>query len=80
MAWVTLPGLAGKVYVPDDTGRQPKKHPCSTCYACQWCDENRCQVCRDGGSEHAGNGSRPCCNSNQTLYPSNPKSQAPNNK
>ncbi len=49
MAWVTVPGLKGLVYVPDDAGRLSKKHPCSTCYACQWCDETRCRVCRSEG-------------------------------
>lgn len=46
MAWITVPGLAGKVYVPDDDCRAAKKHPCQACFSCQWCDETRCQVCR----------------------------------
>jgi hypothetical protein len=49
MAWVTVSGLEGKVYVPDDT-RTQKKHPCTGCFSCQWCDENRCQVCRHQGA------------------------------
>ncbi|BBO82009.1 hypothetical protein [Desulfosarcina ovata] len=48
MAWTTLPGITGKVYVPDETGPTPKKHPCRTCFSCQWCDETRCRVCRSG--------------------------------
>lgn len=47
MAWITVPGLAGKVYVPDSSGQAHKKHPCHTCFSCQWCDETRCRVCRD---------------------------------
>jgi len=46
MAWVNVPGLAGKVYVPEDAGQVKKKHPCEACFTCQWCDENRCRVCR----------------------------------
>ena len=49
MPWIRTPGLAGKVYVPQDDGQTPKKHPCNTCHACQWCDENRCRVCRSCG-------------------------------
>jgi hypothetical protein len=51
MAWINVPGLAGKVYLPEDTGHVQKKHPCKACFACQWCDENRCQVCRNGSAE-----------------------------
>ena len=40
MAWINVPGLAGKVYLPEDTGHVQKKHPCKACFACQWCDEN----------------------------------------
>jgi len=47
MAWIRVPGLPGKVYVPDGSGQPHKKHPCNTCFSCQWCDETRCQVCRD---------------------------------
>ena len=51
MAWIAVPGLAGKVYEPTDTDRPSKKHPCKTCFSCQWCDESRCQVCREETSE-----------------------------
>jgi hypothetical protein len=44
MGWITVPGLAGKVYAPDDEKTQ-KKHPCNGCFSCQWCDESRCRVC-----------------------------------
>ncbi|MBC2709604.1 MAG: hypothetical protein HGJ94_00895 [Desulfosarcina sp.] len=47
MAWINAPGLAGKVYVPDDAGQAQKKYPCKACFSCQWCDENRCHVCRN---------------------------------
>ena len=60
MTWINVPGLAGKVYVPDDAGQVKKKHPCRACFSCQWCDENRCQVCRNGSPE-ASDFSSPIC-------------------
>jgi len=57
MPWIRISGLPGKVYVPEDDGQSPKKHPCITCHACQWCDENRCRVCR-GGDETANHKSQ----------------------
>lgn len=47
MPWTSTAGLAGKVYLPDDVGQAPKKHACKDCFSCQWCDEIRCQVCRN---------------------------------
>lgn len=64
MAWVTAAGLAGKVYVPDDTGQAHKKHPCNTCFSCQWCDEIRCRVCRSGSTETSACTSMRCCGRN----------------
>jgi hypothetical protein len=61
MAWVSVPGLAGKVYVPDDAGQVYKKHPCRACFSCQWCDENRCQVCRGDLAETSACTSMRCC-------------------
>lgn len=46
MSWTTVPGLAGKVYVPSGAGQMKMKRACEDCFSCQWCDENRCQVCR----------------------------------
>ena len=46
MAWTTHPGLPGKIYIPDEPGKTGRKHPCTTCFSCQWCDDNRCEVCR----------------------------------
>lgn len=47
MAWIIVPGLAGKVYVPDEKDQAHQKHPCKTCFSCQWCDETRCRLCRE---------------------------------
>jgi hypothetical protein len=51
MRWVKFHGLSGKVYQPDGVGQVHKKHPCRTCFTCQWCDENRCRVCQSDGIE-----------------------------
>jgi hypothetical protein len=61
MAWVNVPGLAGKVYVPEEAGQVQKKHPCKSCFACQWCDENRCQVCRGHLADASACTSMHCC-------------------
>ncbi len=74
MAWINVPGLAGKVYLPDDAGRIPKKHPCKTCFACRWCDENCCRVCRSDAAE-TGNSASP---NSRTHGPSKtPKTHRP---
>jgi len=44
MAFVRMKGVEGLVYVPEDNGGS-KKHPCNDCYYCQWCSENKCELC-----------------------------------
>lgn len=51
MAWKRIPGLPGRLYVPEPG--PPKKHPCRNCHACQWCDETRCRVCRCGTADES---------------------------
>lgn len=45
MAFQSIPGIEGKVFVPDK-GCRAAKHPCRECYACQQCSDDRCRVCR----------------------------------
>ena len=45
MPFVTVPGLKGKVYIPEKQSEIPKKHPCKDCYSCQHCSDDRCGVC-----------------------------------
>ncbi len=45
MAFVSVPGLKGKVYVPDESRGGSKKHPCQDCFSCQQCSDDRCRVC-----------------------------------
>jgi hypothetical protein len=46
MAWQTIPGVTGKIYVPDQMIHDGKR-PCPDCFACQQCSRERCAVCRD---------------------------------
>jgi len=46
MPFVTVPGLKGKVYVPEQQSTALKKHRCKDCYSCQMCSDDRCNVCR----------------------------------
>ncbi|MCG8688574.1 MAG: hypothetical protein MI892_27135 [Desulfobacterales bacterium] len=46
MAFVKVPGLPGKVYVPDTKKDCTKKHPCKDCFSCEFCSDDRCGVCR----------------------------------
>lgn len=48
MAFVKIPGLPGKVYVPDAVPGQKKKHLCRDCFSCEFCSDDRCRVCRRG--------------------------------
>ncbi len=50
MAFIRMKGIEGLVYVPEDTGAA-KKHPCADCYHCQWCSDNRCELCLQGKSK-----------------------------
>ena len=48
MPWIRMPGIEGLVYEPEATPRSRRKHPCSDCYACQWCSDAKCAACRKG--------------------------------
>jgi len=49
MPFVKMPGVTGKVYVPEAIPGQQAKHPCPDCFACQQCSDDRCRVCRAPG-------------------------------
>ncbi len=46
MSFITVPGLKGKLYLPEKAPAGEKKHACPDCFACQACGEARCHVCR----------------------------------
>ena len=61
MPFKEIPGLPGKLYVPEQNPDAPKKHRCPDCFACQMCSDVRCRVCRDNhGKAGAGRPGKPC--------------------
>ncbi len=47
MPFIKIPGLEGKVYVPEEDLKVPKKHSCKDCFSCQMCTDDRCMLCRE---------------------------------
>lgn len=49
MAFIEIPGMTAKMYVPDeelDPKRNiRKKHDCPDCLFCRWCGNDRCAIC-----------------------------------
>lgn len=45
MPFVKVPGLPGKVFVPEERSSAEKKHGCADCYQCQWCNDDKCRAC-----------------------------------
>jgi len=45
MGFEKLPDNRGMIYVPECVCAG-KKNPCSDCFSCQWCSNERCRVCR----------------------------------
>ncbi|MFH0726637.1 MAG: hypothetical protein V2B19_09865 [Pseudomonadota bacterium] len=45
MEWKIIPGLKGRVFVPEKQGSTPKKHACRDCFSCQMCSDDRCRLC-----------------------------------
>ncbi len=55
MPFVTMPGITGKIYLPEKNGCISGKHPCPDCFSCQLCSDERCSVCRGTHSEFTSN-------------------------
>jgi hypothetical protein len=49
MGFVRIPGLKGKVFVPEKCPAKLKKHACPDCFGCQRCSDDRCNLCRAPG-------------------------------
>ncbi len=47
MPFVSIPGGFGKIYVPDNKHRLSCKNPCPDCFSCQFCSDDRCNVCKN---------------------------------
>jgi len=44
MAFIKIEGFTGNIYVPEiNPGK--KKNPCRDCYSCQYCSDERCELC-----------------------------------
>ena len=52
MPFVTRPGLNGKIYIPEQPPGK-KKHNCETCFSCQVCSDDRCNLCLEQTGEDA---------------------------
>jgi hypothetical protein len=63
MPWQTIPGITGKIYIPE-TVPGGKKHPCADCFDCQNCSRQRCRMCR---KERAADGDRSACTSSKEV-------------
>ncbi|MBS3757295.1 MAG: hypothetical protein KGY61_01380 [Desulfobacterales bacterium] len=46
MPFKKIPGLPGKLYIPEQDPDAPKKHDCPDCFSCQICSDSRCRICR----------------------------------
>ncbi len=46
MPFIKMPGVTGKVYVPEDQPCDRKKHNCKDCFSCLMCSDDRCGLCR----------------------------------
>lgn len=45
MPFIEIPGIQGRVYVPEEKEGAMKKHDCEDCYSCQMCSDARCAQC-----------------------------------
>jgi hypothetical protein len=54
--FIEVPGLSGKIYVPEPCSAASKKHPCRDCFDCQQCGDDRCSLCRSETMAAAGRG------------------------
>ena len=72
MAFKRMKGYAGLLYVPDETS-DAKKHRCPDCHFCQWCCDERCELCQEGpakcvrsrGATSGTRRPRPSCEASQ---------------
>lgn len=47
MPFVSIPGMPGRLYVPERRPECPKKFACKDCFSCEFCADDRCRVCRE---------------------------------
>lgn len=44
MAFIKARGIKGLIYVPYQKSEH-KKNNCKDCFSCQWCSDERCELC-----------------------------------
>ncbi|WDP91106.1 MAG: hypothetical protein HUN04_15950 [Desulfobacter sp.] len=59
MAFVNIPDLPGKIYVPDKKKHSPCKHGCRDCFSCEFCSDDRCRICLKQKEKMPGNKPKP---------------------
>ncbi len=47
MPFVSIPGMPGRLYVPEMWTKASKKFPCKDCFSCEYCSDDRCRMCRE---------------------------------
>ena len=51
MAFVKIKGFKGMMYIPEES-ESPKKHPCADCFSCNFCSDERCDLCLKGKTDY----------------------------
>jgi len=44
MPFITVSGIKGKIFIPDEH-TIIKKNPCKDCFYCQFCSDEKCNLC-----------------------------------
>jgi len=44
MSFITINGIKGKIFIPDEK-TIIRKHPCKDCFYCQFCSDEKCSLC-----------------------------------
>lgn len=44
MPFIKIEGFTGNIYVPE-INQGKKKHQCKDCFSCQFCSDERCELC-----------------------------------
>jgi hypothetical protein len=44
MPFIKIEGFTGNIYVPEINNGK-KKHHCKDCFSCQFCSDERCELC-----------------------------------
>lgn len=66
MPFIKIEGFTGNIFVPE---RNPgkKKHPCRDCYSCQFCSDERCELCLGKKSREKNNDATPRVKDAETI-------------